>query len=61
VTQAWDFVNADILWQRSGPHCWGPFVTDLELTEEQIEALKESWLKHPLRNNPIAVFRLPNP
>jgi hypothetical protein len=57
VTQAWDFVNAGILWQRPGPHWhWGPYVTDLVLTEGQIEALKEAWLNQ-FNPNPIAVFR----
>ena len=57
MTQAWDFINADILWQRPGPHCWGPFVTDLVLTEEQIEALKEAWSNQPFNPNPIVVVR----
>jgi hypothetical protein len=42
MTQAWDFLNADILWWK--PYVpTGPIVCDMVLTEEQIAELKNAW------------------
>ena len=40
--QAWDFVNADVLWQ-TGLSGRDVFYTDLVLTDEQIAELKDAW------------------